>query len=430
MRLLLAAIATMLILTMLAFGQIHREAYIMNGLAETLDVIDLESGTVASNVEPLGLWPNQIIYHQDRLLVINSGYNNLQIIDPVSRNTIGTVEFGADHNPYYMCPLSDGRVAVSQLLSNSVSVVNVITQHEDTSIAVGSGPEGVIQDGNELYVTMTNYVGGYLPGKVYVINLTNNLVTDSITVGINPQWIGRGQDGNLHVVCTGDYATVFGQIYVIDPGNHQVVTTITLGSSPGTWAVMQSGVAYLGVSLWGGGGHLLAYDTQTYQVLHSEVNPLQVGGGVMGVVAGEDGKLYICVTETDQVKVMDDNESVVATYNVGDGPQSIALSPAVSSVPGNQPAIAPYHFRLAQNYPNPFNGVTNIPYEVSASIHGASIEIVNVAGQVVRHFHISGAGTIVWDGTDDSGIPIAAGVYWARIQSPLSAKVIPMVYLP
>lgn len=402
----------------------------MNGLAETLDVIELESGSVLSNVEPLGLWPNQILYHQDRLLVINSGYNNLQIIDPVSRNTIGTVEFGADHNPYYMCPLSDGRVAVSQLLSNSMSIVNVITQHEDTSVTVGSGPEGLIQDGNELFVAMTNYVGGYLPGQVYVINLSSYQVTDSITVGINPQWIGRGHDGNLHVVCTGDYATVFGQIYVVNPGTHQVVTTVTLGSSPGTWAVMQSGVAYLGVNLWGGGGHLLAYNTQTYQVLHSEANPLQVGGGVMGVTAGEDGKLYICTTETDQVKVMDSNESIVATYNVGDGPQSLALSPAVSSVPGNQPTVAPDHFRLGQNYPNPFNGATTIPYDVSASLQGASIEIVNITGQVVRRFHVSGAGNIAWDGTDDSGIPIAAGMYWARTASPLSAMVIPIVHLP
>jgi YVTN family beta-propeller protein len=430
MNRLAAVSAGIAMIAMVAFGQIHREAYVMNGLAETLDVIDLQSGSVSSNAEPLGLWPNQIIYQQGRLVIINSGYNDLQIIDPITRNTIGTVEFGADHNPYYMCPLNDSRIAVTQLLDNSVSLVNISTQQEDASIPVGSGPEGIIQEGNELYITMTNYAGGYLPGMVYVINLSNNQVTDSITVGINPQWIGRGLDGNLHVVCTGDYMSVFGEVDVISPANHQVEQTIALGSSPGTWAVMESGIAYLGVNIWGGGGYLLAYDTQTYQVLHSEANPLQIGGGVMGVTAGEDGKLYICVTETDQIKVMDSSETIVAAYNVGDGPQSLALSPVESSVPGNNVSIAPDHYYLGQNFPNPFNGVTSIPYALSDDSERATLDIVNVTGQLVRRYVVSGAGTIIWDGTNQQGIAVAAGPYWARLSLSPAPETIRMIYLP
>ena len=430
MKRLVAVALGLALIVMVALGQIHHEAYVMNGLAETLDVIDLQSGFVSSNVESLGLWPNQIIYQQDRLVVINSGYNNLQIIDPDTRNTIGTVEFGADHNPYYMCPLEDGRVAVTQLLDNSVSLVNITSQQEEASISVGSGPEGVIQEGDELYITMTNYSGGYLPGKVYVIDLTNNQVTDSIMVGINPQWIGKGYDGNLHVVCTGDYASVHGEVDVIDPANHQIVQTIALGSAPGTWAVMESGMAYLGVNIWGGGGYLLAYDTQTYQVVHSDANPLQVGGGVMGMTAGEDGKLYICVTETDQIKVMDESETIVATYNVGDGPQSLALSPIESSIPGNNENITPNRYYIGQNFPNPFNGATSIPYRLTNYSQSASLVIVNINGQVVRRFAVSGTGTIIWDGTNQQGKDVAAGPYWARLSLSPSPRMIQMICLP
>jgi hypothetical protein len=413
----------------MVWGQMHVQAYVMNGLAETLDVINLQTGVVTPNVEALGLWPNQIIYYHRFLLVVNSGYNNLQVIDPAFLNTIGTVEFGANHNPYYMCPLLDGRVAVSQLLDNSVSLVNLDSMQEEASISVRTGPEGICQHGSELFVAITNYSGGYLPGRVDVIDLTTNQVSDHIAVGINPQWIGLGQDGNLHVVCTGDYASVYGKIFVINPSNHQVVDSIAVGSAPGTWAMMESGIAYMGVSMWGGGGYLLAYNTLNHQVVHSEANPLQVGGGVMGVVAGEDNRLYICVNETDQVKVMDADESIIATYNVGDGPQSIALSPPIEYTPPKA-EITPVQFYLGQNYPNPFNSVTIIPYQLPIGVDESYLKIVNVMGQTVRLLPISGTGNVVWDGRNQNGTSVSAGIYWVKMSGVSSSMIIKMVYLP
>ena len=419
-----------LFLSGMTFGQTHQQAYVMNGLAENLDAINLVSGTVSSNVASLGLWPNQIIYHEEGLVVVNSGYNNLQVIDPVTFDNEGTVEFGADHNPYYIFVLDDRRVAVSHLLDNSVSLVNLTTMQEETSIPVGTGPEGLYQSGNELFVAITNYVGGYQQGYVDVINLATNQVTDHIEVGTNPQWIGYGHDGNLHVVCTGDYVAEFGKVYVVNPQIHQVVGTVTLGSSPGSWAVLENGVAYLGVSLWGSGGYLMAYNTITYQVIYDETAPLNVGGGVMGLVAGEDNKLYICVTQTDQIKVMDNSENIIATYNVGDGPQSIALKPAESPVPENELAINADQFQLGQNYPNPFNGITDIPYSISNRVHGAFLDVYNVTGQRIRRFFVTGNGLVNWDGKNQQGLPVAAGTYLVRLSGVDYHHAVRIVYLP
>jgi YVTN family beta-propeller protein len=429
MKRVMQAVMFILIVVGLSWGQVHSKAYVMNGLAETLDLINLQTGVVTPNVEPLGLYPNQIIYHGRHLIVVNSGYNNLQVIDATSLNTTGTVEFGANHNPYNICTLADGRVAVSQLVDNSVSIVNVDSMREEASIPVGTGPEGVIQDGSELFVAITNYVGGYQPGRVDVINLSSHQVTDHIAVGINPQWIGLGQDGNLQVLCTGDYATIWGKVYVVNPSTHQVVDTVAVGSSPGSWAMMTSGIAYLGVSMWGGGGYLLAYNTVSHQVLHSESNPLNVGGGVMGLVAGEDSRLYICVTENDRVKVMDATESIIATYNVGDGPQSIALSPPIESAPPHV-NVVPRQVYLEQNYPNPFNSVTIIPYRLPDGMVTSHLEIVNLMGQQVRRISVSGDGMAVWDGKNQNGVAVGAGVYWVRLSGVEGLRPIRAVYLP
>jgi YVTN family beta-propeller protein len=430
MKALISGLLVLVSLSTTVFAQIHHQAYVMNGLSENLDVIDLDAGSVTSNVASLGLWPNQIVYHNNQLLVINSGFNNLQIINPQTFATIGTIEFGDNHNPYYLCPIDDDYIAVSQLLDNSVSIVNVTTQQEEASIPVGSGPEGLITEVNELFVTITNYVGGFQQGKVYVIDLATNQVTDTIDVGTNPQWIGRGHDGNLHVLCTGDYTTVFGEVHVVDPYTHHTVQTIPLGSSPSSWAVMESGVAYLGVNIWGGGGYLLAYHTETYQVMHSESNPLSVGGGVVGITAGQDNRLYICVTEADQVKVLDQGENIIATYNVGDGPQSIALSPASSSVPKQGLTIVPRSADLKQNYPNPFNCLTRIPYRIAPDNCEAYIDIINVMGQQVRRFFVRGEGSVIWDGTDQQDAPVSAGSYWVRVSAGEQSNTIKIVFIP
>ena len=149
----------------------------------------------------------------------------------------------------------------------------------------------------------------------------------------------------------------------------------------------------------------------------------------MGITSGQDNRLYVCVLETDQVKVMDAGESIIATYNVGDGPQSIALSPPIESVPP-EANITPVRFYLRQNYPNPFNGVTNIPYQLPVGVSKSQLEIANVIGQTIRLLPIAGNGIAVWDGRNQNGNAVSAGIYWVRMSGVGSNMIIKTVYLP
>ncbi len=79
-------------------------------------------------------------------------------------------------------------------------------------------------------------------------------------------------------------------------------------------------------------------------------------------------------------------------------------------------------FVLRQNYPNPFNGSTTILVDASTE---ATIElsIHNLLGQRVRKLHAgkAQAGTNFFQWTnalDDTGIPVAAGVYYCRLVAP------------
>ena len=74
---------------------------------------------------------------------------------------------------------------------------------------------------------------------------------------------------------------------------------------------------------------------------------------------------------------------------------------------------------LRQNYPNPFNPVTTIKYQVKTDAP-VTIRIYNVAGQRVRTLVNESvkAGVIhevQWKGLNDTGSPVASGVYFYRL---------------
>ena len=69
---------------------------------------------------------------------------------------------------------------------------------------------------------------------------------------------------------------------------------------------------------------------------------------------------------------------------------------------------------LAQNSPNPFNAQTLI--EVVAT-REAEIDIFDLMGQRIRSIPaVPGINRIMWDGSDDSGRPVASGVYLYRLR--------------
>ena len=90
-------------------------------------------------------------------------------------------------------------------------------------------------------------------------------------------------------------------------------------------------------------------------------------------------------------------------------------APAVSSV--ELPAAR--RFRLHDNVPNPFNPVTRITFDLSAA-RTVDLAVFDVAGRLVRQLltgapHQAGRYSLFWDGRDNQGRTVGAGVYFYRI---------------
>lgn len=79
----------------------------------------------------------------------------------------------------------------------------------------------------------------------------------------------------------------------------------------------------------------------------------------------------------------------------------------------------PEQHKLRQNYPNPFNAVTTIDFQVARAEPDLELVIFNLLGKPVRRFALHslapGDHRLQWNGCDDSGHPVTAGVYLAQL---------------
>jgi len=80
----------------------------------------------------------------------------------------------------------------------------------------------------------------------------------------------------------------------------------------------------------------------------------------------------------------------------------------------------PLQFSLNRNYPNPFNANTIISFSLDQP-QKTVVTIYNILGQKVAtpvHEMLDASShSVVWDGRNSSGLPVASGIYFYTIQS-------------
>jgi hypothetical protein len=77
-------------------------------------------------------------------------------------------------------------------------------------------------------------------------------------------------------------------------------------------------------------------------------------------------------------------------------------------------------YQLQQNYPNPFNPRTIINYRLAFD-NFVELAIYNLSGQQIRTlvsiYQPAGSHQVEWDGRDESGQPVASGIYFYQLKA-------------
>ena len=137
--------------------------------------------------------------------------------------------------------------------------------------------------------------------------------------------------------------------------------------------------------------------------------PLASLGGGSGVVYASG---FLAPTTTDSAFTL-----ILATpsgYTVELPSAETALAVSENGI------INPSKFSLNQNYPNPFNPSTQIDYNLPEDAM-VNINVYDLMGRSVRTLvssnQIAGYRSVRWDGTNDVGEPVSAGMYVYVVQA-------------
>jgi len=303
--------------------------FVVNTLAETLTRYDIVSHTATCHTATLGpananAVPNAAVVSGDRLFVVESGTNSVEVFALPGLSRLATVDLGAGSNPYGIA-LGDGAVFVTNWVAGDLARIDLATLGVTARSAAGTAPQGVAVAAGRVFVANTGYAGasGYLRGAVTVHDAVTAAAEETLYVGTNPQVVFADSTGTLNVLCTGDYVTSHGRVFFIDPAVPAVVDSLELGGSPGLATLAQSGKVYVTGYFDG----LLLYDAVARSVLRGPASPVASGVGFSGMAFDPvEGRLYVASFEEDGVRVIDTTtEAQLAPFAAHDGPVACAL---------------------------------------------------------------------------------------------------------
>ena len=126
------------------------------------------------------------------------------------------------------------------------------------------------------------------------------------------------------------------------------------------------------------------------------------------------------------VAVADFDTSVVSS----NGPFMFTVE--VSELLLDNNVVIPGEFKLHQNYPNPFNPLTKIQYDIPNN-NFTTLIIYDLIGRNIKSLvnteKPAGFYSVVWDGTNNFGETVPAGMYIYSIQSGEFSQTKKMLYL-
>lgn len=297
-------------------------ALVLNGLGETLSVLDLERGTVQNNVLALGAMPNHLALSPDgrTLVVTASGANRLEVIDLERFERMATIDLGPGVDPWETVIVDAQTAYVSEWLTHRVTRVDLAAGRVSRRIGVGPSPQGLAAAAGRIFVACSGYAADTTfsrPGVVSVVEGDSLLV--NLTVASNPQAVLRVGD-EIHVVCTGRQRRNEGRVMIIDPQLPAVIDSLEVGGSP-AFAVQVEERVYLS----GFFGGLLDYAWSTRTVLHGAGDPLLPIAGLFGLDWDPVGERLYLADFADDLLLAVEADTLAGAWPVGHGPQRVRI---------------------------------------------------------------------------------------------------------
>ncbi|MCS6926816.1 MAG: YncE family protein, partial [Candidatus Binatia bacterium] len=208
------------------------------------------------------------------------------------------------------------RAYITNVLSNSVSVVGTATPTVEATIPVGREPRGIALSPDAAWAYVTNAKDN----SVSVIETATNRVVTTVRVGRGPQGVAVAPNGTRVYVVNG----LGNSVSVINAVTRAVELTLPAGREPQAIALTPDGTHAYVSNFADDSVTVLDLTTNTVETT------LKVGEGPNGIAVSPDGSaVYVVNHEDDTVSVIDTATNQVSgdPIPVGFLPVKVAFSP-------------------------------------------------------------------------------------------------------
>ena len=172
------------------------------------------------NGRPLGDVPNSMAIKGDKAYIVVNNSGKIEIMNQSTLISVATIS--GLISPRNISFINDNKAYVSSLYSDSITVINPSSNSVSGYINIRRSSESIAITGSKAFVA--NWSGGK---EIMVINTGNDLVIDSIEVGIEPESMTFDRYGMLWVLCNGGYARQnYAELVEINTSTNQVVKTL------------------------------------------------------------------------------------------------------------------------------------------------------------------------------------------------------------
>ena len=403
------------------------------------------------NKSPIGSF--NLLYHYDPSV--------LTLLDVSSMDT------RADEFEYYNVSLDDNQTP------GLVRIIGIADNGGGTSL-LGSG-DGLVA--NILYRVSSNisFSGMNVPVRFQFLDagLDDNTMTDTLGVRIEQEAIDH-EDGYVNVLSLGEVKigdinlnyiayeigdAIYLTNHFMNPSLYPLNPLQYANSDvnhDGAGATIGDLVTLINVIVNGASAPRTSAEALTPADVYCQTTgdrteivcraDFELGGLLLNVESGDEIALEKIENQSDRMTVdasLDGNILRLLIYSfegacvqpgetsligIGGLADATIISASVADIDGRMVEVSlgrtagavPESFKLHQNYPNPFNPDTRIDFDLPQSSRVA-LAVFNVLGRKVKTLineqMPAGTHTVVWDGREDNGNPVASGVYLYRLET-------------
>ncbi|MFZ4545403.1 MAG: hypothetical protein ACOYOA_15225, partial [Saprospiraceae bacterium] len=244
--------------------------------------------------------------------VSNRTSNSISILNTVSNSVVSTVNVGTNPEGIAIAN-SIKRAYVANYGSSTISVINTASNTIATSISTVANPSGVAVSPDNSRVFISH------PNSVSVINTANNSVLANFASGANSLGLALTPNGTkLYVASSSE-----NNVWVYNASTYSLITKINVGTKP------------MGIAISPDGGKLYVANglSNSISVINTITNvisatiPCSVNISFLDL-SPDGSKLFVVSAVSNYVIAINTStNSIISTINVGTNPSGIAVTP-------------------------------------------------------------------------------------------------------